>query len=60
MSSKTITVIQDPERMRPSDIPTATGDTSAIRETIGWQPEIELRQTVENLLEHWKVEVSAG
>lgn len=60
MSSQTITVVQDPDRMRPSDIPTATGDTSAIRETLGWQPRIELRQTLEQLLDHWKAQVAAG
>ena len=60
MSTTTITVAQDPERMRPSDIPTATGDTRAIRETLGWEPRIELRQTLEKLLEHWKGLVAAG
>lgn len=58
MSPQTITVVRDPERMRPSDIPTATGDTQAIRNTIGWQPQIELHHTLENLLEHWRTQVA--
>jgi GDP-4-dehydro-6-deoxy-D-mannose reductase len=60
MSSTAITVVQDPERMRPSDIPTATGNRSAIEQTIGWQPQIELHQTLEHLLLHWKAQVAAG
>lgn len=58
MSSTAIEVVQDPERMRPSDIPTATGDTTRILQTVGWQPKIELRQTLEHLLVHWKHQIA--
>jgi len=58
MSSAQITVTQDPERMRPSDIPTATGDTQAMRATTGWQPAINLHSTLEQLLAYWRVQVA--
>ena len=60
MSSVDINVTEDPERMRPSDIPTATGDTQAMRTTTGWQPSIELHSTLEQLLGYWREQVAAG
>lgn len=58
MSSATITVTQDPERMRPSDIPSATGDSQAMRDTTGWQPAIDLHSTLEQLLAYWRVQAA--
>ena len=54
MSQVSISVVQDPERMRPSDIPTATGNTQAMRDTTGWQPATSLHSTLEQLLGHWR------
>ena len=58
MSSANITIINDAERMRPSDIPTATGRTQAMRDTTGWQPKIDLHSTLERLLTYWREQVS--
>lgn len=57
MSSAQIQVTQDPERMRPSDIPTATGNTQAMRDTTGWQPATDLRETLQQLLAYWREQV---
>lgn len=57
MSSKDIEVGEDPQRMRPSDIPSAVGDNSAIRNAIGWQPGIDLQETLATLLDYWRAEV---
>lgn len=54
LSHQTIEVVQDPERMRPSDIPSASGDSAAIRELTGWAPRIDLRNTLQELLNHWR------
>lgn len=51
MAKRTIPVEQDPARIRASDIPCAVGDASAIRAAIGWRPEIELDQTLRDVLE---------
>ncbi|MFG0465312.1 GDP-mannose 4,6-dehydratase [Pseudomonas putida] len=59
MSKVAIEVVQDPERMRPSDVPTATGSTQAMRETTGWQPNTPLRSTLEQLLDYWREQVKA-
>ncbi|MEN1832181.1 GDP-mannose 4,6-dehydratase [Pseudomonas lijiangensis] len=60
MSSRDIEVGEDPERMRPSDIPSAVGDNSAIRNAIGWQPGIDLQETLAALLDYWRAEVKAA
>lgn len=59
MSSADIRVTQDPERMRPSDIPNAIGDSHAMRNITGWQPAINLHSTLEQLLAYWRLKVAA-
>ena len=51
MATTPISVSQDPERMRVSDIPRAIGDASAIRAATGWTPKIELDEMLRNVLE---------
>ena len=53
-SSSSITVEEDPARLRPSDVPTLIGDASRFREATGWKPEIAFEQTVKDLLEYWR------
>ncbi|WP_425913268.1 GDP-mannose 4,6-dehydratase [Pseudomonas sp. GWSMS-1] len=60
MSSATIRIEQDPERMRPSDIPYAAGDSQRLRQNLGWKPSIGLSQTLKALLDYWRAEVAAG
>jgi GDP-4-dehydro-6-deoxy-D-mannose reductase len=47
-----IEVEQDPERMRPVDVPIVCGDPSRLREATGWVPEIPLRQTLADALDY--------
>lgn len=54
LSDQKINVVEDPERMRPSDIPTASGDSEAIRTLTGWKPKYDLKDTLEDLLDHWR------
>lgn len=57
MSSVDIQVTQDPARMRPSDIPTATGNTQAMRDVTGWVPTTNLKSTLESLMNYWRNQV---
>lgn len=50
-------VTQDPKRMRPADIPKIVGDYSKLEEATGWKPEIDLDQTLEDVLEDWRSKV---
>ena len=58
LSSKSIEIIEDPARMRPSDIPSAFGNNAAIKHTIGWEPSIDLRETLAKLLDYWRAQVN--
>ena len=51
---KNIKIEQDPERLRPSDVPRLEGDCSKFRRLTGWRPEIPLEKTLEDLLQYWR------
>ncbi len=54
---KDIEVKQDPERIRPSDVPILLGDCSRFRKETGWHPEISFEKTMEDLLNYWREKV---
>jgi len=47
-------IVQDRERMRPSDIPVLEGDCSKFIKQTGWKPKIGFSQTMGDLLEYWR------
>ncbi len=49
-----ITIERDPDRMRPSDAPIMVADTSLLRQATGWQPEIALEQSLDEILAWWR------
>lgn len=49
-----ITVEEDPERMRPSDVPELRCDFAKFYRATGWMPEIPIRTTLEDLLNDWR------
>ena len=49
-----IAVRVDPERYRPNDVPLLVGDPTRIRSEVGWEPQIPLEQTLDDLLEYWR------
>jgi GDP-4-dehydro-6-deoxy-D-mannose reductase len=44
----------DPERLRPSDIPTLVGDPTRLEQATGWRPKIPLDQTLREILQYWR------
>lgn len=48
----------DPSRLRAADIPYLVGDHSRFSETTGWHPEIPLVETLGDLLNWWRDELS--
>ena len=46
---------QDPARLRPNDIDTLVGDPRRLRDATSWQPEIPLEQTLQDLLNYWRL-----
>lgn len=58
MARCSIEVRQDPERMRPSDMPVAYGSSEKLRAHTGWTPEITLESLLQELLEYWRQEMA--
>ncbi len=54
LSEAKVEIFYDPELMRPSDVPMLQGDNSKFREKTGWQPEIPIEKTLEDLLNYWR------
>lgn len=49
-----IKIIEDPTRMRPSDVPVLLGDCSKFQKRTGWKVEIPFEKTMEDLLNYWR------
>lgn len=54
---KDIKIVQDPKRMRPSDVPVLMGDSSKFKKQTGWEPQIPFDKTMEDLLNYWRERV---
>lgn len=54
LSKVDIEVEQDPERMRPADIPVLVGDAGKLKEAVGWKPVISLKQSLDDILNYWR------
>jgi GDP-4-dehydro-6-deoxy-D-mannose reductase len=55
-----VTVEDDPQRMRPTDIPYLVGSTKKINRELGWKPRYTLEETLAALLDDWRARVSAA
>lgn len=49
-----IDVKQDTAKFRPNDIPRASGDSRAVRRSLGWYPTITLEQTIADVLDFFR------
>lgn len=56
MSQVAIEVKQDPERMRPSEVPETICDVTRIRERTGWQTTIPFEESLRDILAYWREE----
>ena len=50
----------DKDRLRPIDADYQMFDNSKIRNAIDWKPEIPVKQTLLDLLNHWREQISKG
>jgi GDPmannose 4,6-dehydratase len=46
-------VIQDPKFIRPEELNFLRGDSSEIRNTLGWKPEISFEELIDEMLNFW-------
>lgn len=49
-----IKIIQDPSRLRPSDVELLIGDPTKVRKATGWKPAIPFKKTMKDLLDFWR------
>jgi GDP-4-dehydro-6-deoxy-D-mannose reductase len=47
----------DPSLQRPVDVPVLRGDYTKLHKATGWEPEIDLDQTLSDLLDEWRARV---
>ncbi len=53
-SSIKVKIMQDPERMRPSDVQILLGDNTKFVQATGWKPKIPFETTLKDLLDYWR------
>lgn len=46
-------VIQNPKYLRPEELPYLRGDSSKIREELGWKPEYTFEALMDEMIDHW-------
>jgi len=46
-------VIQNPKYMRPEELPYLKGDSSKIRNELGWSPKYSFNMLMDEMIEHW-------
>lgn len=54
LSTIDINIEIDKSRFRPSDLPIMLGDNTKIKTEIGWTPNIDLHDTLNDLLNYWR------
>lgn len=53
ISGLKIKIEEDPERMRPAEMPRVFGDYSKAKRELGWEPTIPLRESLEGIYNYW-------
>jgi GDP-4-dehydro-6-deoxy-D-mannose reductase len=53
-----VELVADPALVRPVDVPLVRGDPSRLRDLTGWEPRIPLEETLADVLEWWRAELT--
>src|SRR5690606_11213045 len=59
LSDREIKVVVAPDRVRPVDIPRASGEAGAAIRSFGWAPQFELEDSVGAVLSDWRDRINA-
>lgn len=54
LSGCEIKVEIDPAKIRPVDVPVIEADITKLQQVTGWQPDISLKDTIEEVLNYWR------
>lgn len=55
LSNSNIKIEVEKKRFRPSDLPLMLGDNTKLRTEIGWTPEIDIHETLVDILNYWRL-----
>jgi GDP-4-dehydro-6-deoxy-D-mannose reductase len=55
-----VEVVQDLNRTRPVDVPCMVADCARVHEHTGWQTQIPFEQSLQDVLDYWRVQVRTG
>ncbi|MFN8491160.1 MAG: GDP-mannose 4,6-dehydratase [Caldilineaceae bacterium] len=58
LSTVHVEIRVDPERLRPSDVPVSRCDNRRLVEATQWQPKIDLRTSLQDLLNFWRIQMT--
>jgi GDP-4-dehydro-6-deoxy-D-mannose reductase len=58
LTPASIKVELDPMRLRPSDVPRSYCDNRRLKQATGWQPKIDLRTALQDLLDSWRAQLA--
>jgi GDP-4-dehydro-6-deoxy-D-mannose reductase len=59
-SRAAINIEVDPSRLRRVDAPIQVSDSSRFHERTGWQPELPLEKTLDDMLDYWRTQVGTS
>lgn len=59
-SIKNIKIIKDESRIRPIDADLQVPDTTKFTKHTGWEPKINFKKTMEDLLNYWRDRINSG
>ncbi len=51
-------LVEDPDLLRPVELPELRGDASLLRRHTGWTPSISLEETLSDVLEDWRLRLT--
>ena len=57
LSTAAIRVERDEKRSRPLDVPLNVADITKLRAATGWEPQIDLSQTIRDTLDYWRTNI---
>lgn len=58
LSGIAIQIETDPGRLRSNEVPQIIGDSTKLRTETGWNPQIPLEKTLQDLLDYWREKVT--
>ena len=53
-----VKIVEDKDRMRPSDVPVLQGDNTKFRSLTGWEPKIPFEKTLSDIVDFWREALS--